>query len=117
MSSTADRTSSAPGSVGYTLNQHCDLHCPLQSWSFQLPYAPLEKDLQQERTTTYAPGYSDFLSMYSGYASSEPLKSAIEMTNADQATTERHCTEDAEKSRNVAGAHSSSANTGVHEEP
>ncbi|KAL3235472.1 hypothetical protein MRX96_048306 [Rhipicephalus microplus] len=72
MSSTANRTSSAPGSVCYTLNQHCDLHCPVQSWSFQLPYAPLEMDLQQERTTTYAPGYSDFLSMYSGYASSEP---------------------------------------------
>ncbi|KAH7934545.1 hypothetical protein HPB51_029089 [Rhipicephalus microplus] len=117
MSSTANRTSSAPGSVCYTLNQHCDLHCPVQSWSFQLPYAPLEMDLQQERTTTYAPGYSDFLSMYSGYASSEPLNSATEMTNADQATTERHCTEDAEKSCNVVGAQSSSANTGVHEEP
>ncbi|KAL1479777.1 hypothetical protein MTO96_051581 [Rhipicephalus appendiculatus] len=90
----------------------------MQSWSFQAPYVPLETDLQQERTTTYAPGYSDFLSMYSGYASSAPLKSATEMTADDQATTERHCAEDVKKAcYNIVGVQSSSASKVVPTEP
>ncbi|KAH7956528.1 hypothetical protein HPB52_010192 [Rhipicephalus sanguineus] len=94
---TAKRTFSAPSSAGYASSQPCGPYCPAQSWlstSFQAPYVPLETDLQQERTTTYAPGYSEFLSMYSGYASSAPLKSATETTSAGQTPTERHCAED-----------------------
>ncbi|KAH7957419.1 hypothetical protein HPB52_018741 [Rhipicephalus sanguineus] len=94
---TAKRTFSAPSSAGYASSQPCGPYCPAQRWlstSFQAPYVPLETDLQQERTTTYAPGYSEFLSMYSGYASSAPLKSATETTSAGQTPTERHCAED-----------------------
>ncbi|KAH6933606.1 hypothetical protein HPB50_016794 [Hyalomma asiaticum] len=84
---------SAPGLTGYASSQPCGPFCPAQRWlsmSFQAPYVPLEPVRQQERTTTYAPGYSDFLSMYSGYASSSPLNGATETTAVFQTLSEPH---------------------------
>ncbi|XP_065303918.1 uncharacterized protein [Dermacentor albipictus] len=87
-------TPATSGETSYALTQPCGPYCPAQSWlsmSYQAPYVPLESVPQQERWTTYAPGYSDYLTMYSGYASKAPLNSATETTPGLRQTPAECC--------------------------
>ncbi|XP_065303924.1 mucin-17-like isoform X4 [Dermacentor albipictus] len=87
-------TPAASGQTSYASTQPCGPYCPAQSWlsmSYQAPYVPLESVPRQERWTTYAPGYSDYLTMYSGYASDAPLNSARETTPGLRQTPAECC--------------------------
>ncbi|XP_077508232.1 uncharacterized protein LOC144119517 [Amblyomma americanum] len=79
--SPASATPSAAGpsdSSAQRGRRHSSPWCPAAPVALQAPYVPIVSVSYKDQPTTYAPGYSDFFTMYSGYASRAPLSSATE---------------------------------------